>query len=126
MKYQDANNKKLAAIWRQIATTLESFDEHVLFACANEVHEAYGNPPADVVEVQQSDMQTFVTAVRATGGNNMNRNLVVAAYRTDIKLVVKSFKAPTDTVKNRLLCEVHYYDSWDFCGENGQAYLWGS
>jgi endoglucanase len=123
--YQEANNKKLAAIWRQIATTLEPFDEHVLFAGANETHEGWSsNPPPEVFDVHLSYMQTFVTAVRATGGNNALRNLIVPAYKCDIRLAVKYYTPPKDTVKNRLFCEVHYYEPWDFCGENGNVYLW--
>jgi endoglucanase len=123
--YQYANNKKLAAIWRQIATILEPFDEHVLFAGANEVHEGYGDPPADVVEVQQSYMQTFVTTVRATGGNNANRNLVVQAFGANIGYAVQYLTMPSDKVANRLFAEVHYYDPWDFCREAGNVWLWG-
>jgi endoglucanase len=71
-------------------------------------------------------MQTFVDTVRATGGNNAYRNLIIQGYRTDIKQTVAHLKLPKDKVIGRLLTEVHFYDPWDFCGEGGNVYLWGS
>jgi endoglucanase len=122
---QKAVNTKLAALWKQIATHLEGFDEHLLFAGANEIHAGYGKPTKENIEVQQSYLQTFVDTVRATGGNNQYRNLIVQGYRTDIQLTVDNFKLPKDKIANRLFTEVHFYDPWDFAGEGGNIYLWG-
>jgi endoglucanase len=123
--YADQKNvtAKLTALWKQIATYFADFDEHVIFAGANEIHAGYGTPSAENIAVHQSYMQTFVDTVRQTGGNNVYRNLLIQGYNTDIKITVNNLKLPRDTVTNRLLVEVHYSDPWDFAGEGGNVYL---
>jgi endoglucanase len=117
--------RKLSAIWKQIATTLGSFDERLLFAGANEIRNGYGQPSADNIAVQQSYMQTFVDTVRGSGDGNAQRILVIQGYRTDIEISVKNNKMPKDSASGRLMYEVHFYDPYDFCGEGNDVYLWG-
>jgi len=120
-------NAKQKALWEQIALYFRNYDEHLLFAGTNEVHAGYGTPSAENIAVQLSYNQTFVNAVRSTGGRNAYRNLVVQSYNTNIDLADKYLTLPTDNVTNRLIAEVHYYDPWDFCGDTGSSAvnLWG-
>jgi endoglucanase len=128
---QEAVNKKQKALWEQIAVAFRDYDEHLLFAGTNEVH-AEGDPTAENFEVQMSYNQTFVDAVRSTGGKNASRNLVVQAYVTNIQYAYDHLVMPTDNISNRLMVEVHYYDPWDFCGlEQDESwatvkYFWGA
>lgn len=125
---QEENNKKQKALWTQIANKLNHYDEHVLFAGSNE-------PNVDTAEkmlVLKSYLQTFIDAVRATGGNNAVRNLVVQGPNTDIDMTDKLFNSmPIDVVANRLMAEIHYYTPWTFCGMSQDeswgkmAYFWG-
>ena len=56
--------------------------------------------------------QTFVDAVRATGGNNADRVLIVSGLWTNIdKTTDERFVMPTDTVDDRLMVSVHYIDN---------------
>jgi endoglucanase len=124
---QDAVNAKQKAFWEQIAMYFRDYDEHLLFAGTNEVHSDYSTPTAENNTVQQSYNQTFVTAVRSTGGKNHYRNLVVQGYNTNIDHTVKYLNLPTDVVSNRTFVEVHYYSPWEFCGnESSGIYLWGT
>lgn len=124
---QTAVNAQQKALWEQIANYFREYDEHLLFAGTNEVHAGYGTPTPENITVQLSYNQTFVNAVRSTGGNNACRNLIVQAYNTNIDLAVSSLKMPTDNVANRMMAEVHYYDPWDFCGDAaGTIYFWGA
>lgn len=67
--------------------------------------------------VLKSYEQTFIDAVRTTGGNNAVRNLIVQGPSTDIGKTDNLFgDMPTDVVKDRLMVEVHYYTPWTFCG----------
>ncbi|HNX89206.1 MAG TPA: cellulase family glycosylhydrolase [Paludibacteraceae bacterium] len=120
-------NAKQKALWEQISIYFRNYDEHLMFAGTNEVHAGYGNPTPENIIVQLSYNQTFVNAVRSTGGRNTYRNLVVQAYNTNIDLAVSSLKMATDNVANRMMAEVHYYDPWDFCGDTGNTAvtLWG-
>jgi len=123
---QAAINAKLTKFWTQIATTFKDYDDHLLFAGSNEVgmDAPWGTPvSAEWASVQNGFNQTFVNAVRATGGNNAKRHLVVQAYWTSIDYAVTINKVPTDTVANRLFMEVHYYDPFDFT-INGDSKIW--
>ena len=101
-----AVNAKQKAYWEQIATQLRDFDEHVLFASANEPNAE----TAEQIAVLDSYHQTFVDAVRSTGGKNAYRVLVIQAPRTDINLAANNWNAmPSDTVAGRQMAEVHFY-----------------
>jgi endoglucanase len=127
---QAAINTQLSALWNQIATKMRDFDQRLLFAGTNEVHHGYDAPKVENIEVQYSFNQTFVDAVRATGGKNAYRNLVVQAYNTNIDYAVQYYTLPSDSAKGRLLLEVHYYDPWEFTimgSDNpGLKVVWGN
>lgn len=121
-------NKRQQAYWTQIATYFKDYDEHLMFAGANEpnVHDAAG------MAVLLSYHQTFIDAVRATGGNNTSRTLVIQGPSTDISNTYKLMNTlPVDPIENRLMVEVHYYTPWNFCGMSKDEswgkmfYYWG-
>jgi len=123
---QNAVNAKQQALWEQIAVNFRNYNDHLLFAGTNEVHNSSGDPSAENYAVQQSYLQTFVDAVRNTGGKNSYRTLVVQTFSTNIDKGVQYMKMPKDNSSKRMMVEVHYYDPWDFCGdENSKIYLWG-
>lgn len=119
---QASVNVKQKAYWSQIANYFKDYDEHLLFASANEpnVSDATG------MTVLLSYHQTFVDAVRATGGNNSSRVLVIQGPSTDIATTNKLMtKLPTDQIANRMIVEIHYYTPWNFCGMTKDE-TWGS
>ena len=125
---QEENNAKQHALWTQIANRLNHYDERLLFAGTNEPNV----DNATEMAVLKSYLQTFIDAVRATGGNNAVRNLIVQGPNTDIDRTNSLFgDMPTDRVPNRLMVEVHYYNPWSFCGMTQDeswgrmAYFWG-
>jgi len=125
--YQTAVNQKQSAYWTQIANYFITYNEHLLFAGTNEVHADYGEPTSEHITVQQSYNQTFVNAVRATGGNNASRTLVVQTYNTNMWHGLHYFTLPTDSASNRLIVEVHYYDPYDYTlNPNGPCLAWGA
>jgi aryl-phospho-beta-D-glucosidase BglC (GH1 family) len=136
---KDAVNAKQKAYWEQIATTLRDFDEHVMFASANEPATGNEQDTPDPVKLQasvdilKSYHQTFVDAVRSTGGRNAYRVLVVQAPETNIDLLVKYMPTlPTDKVAGRMMAEVHFYAPFNFAlmtkdeKWGNQAYYWGA
>ncbi|WP_348823847.1 cellulase family glycosylhydrolase [Flavobacterium aestuarii] len=103
---KEANNAKQKAFWEQIATNLRGFDEHLLFASANEPHV----DDATEMAVLNSYHQTFIDAVRSTGGKNAFRTLIVQGPATDIEKTNKLMATmPTDKIANRMMAEVHFY-----------------
>lgn len=119
---------RMKAYWIQIATTFKDYDSRLLFAGANE-------PAVKTAEQMASLLayhQTFVDAVRATGGNNTERWLVVQGPDTDIRKTYDLMHSlPNDPTPGRLIVEVHYYDPYPFAlmkadEDWGQvAYFWG-
>lgn len=135
---QAAVNAKQKAFWQQIATELRGFDEHLLFASANEpavVSVAGTDSPevaAEHMSVLLSYHQTFVDAVRATGGRNAYRVLVVQGPNTNIDLTNNLMRTlPSDPAPGRMMVEVHYYEPWNYVGMTvdetwgNQAFYWG-
>jgi endoglucanase len=125
--FQAAVNQKQQAYWTQIANQFKTYNERLLFAGTNETHADFGTPTAEHITVQQSYLQTFVDAVRATGGNNASRTLVVQTYNTNMQHGLNFFTLPADTISNRLIVETHYYDPYDFTlNPNGSCLAWGA
>lgn len=126
---QDSVSAKQKAYWEQIATAMRDFDEHLLFASANEP----GADNAEEMAVLASFHQTFVNAVRSTGGRNSHRVLIVQGPSTSVTLTSDLMNTlPEDPVNNRLMVEVHNYTPAQFCFLNEDVswgkmvYYWGS
>lgn len=125
---QEQNNAKQKAFWEQIATQLRDFDERVIFASANEPNVE----TAAQMAVLHSYHQTFIDTVRATGGKNAQRVLIVQGPSTDIeKTNTLMTSMPTDSVANRLMAEIHFYSPWNYTGMTkdeswgNQFFYWG-
>ena len=118
---------KQKALWTQIASYLRDFDEHLLFAGCNEPNV----DNASQMQVLKACEQAFIDAVRATGGRNHYRNLIIQGPYTDIDKTLNLMDLATDEVPNRMMVEVHYYTPWQFClMEEDQTnfkvhYFWG-
>ncbi|GAA0877232.1 hypothetical protein GCM10009119_02000 [Algoriphagus jejuensis] len=121
-------NDRLEKMWIQIALHFRDYDDHLLFAGSNEVmvDGDYGVPKPEYYTVQNSFNQTFVDAVRSTGGRNAYRNLVVQAFNTNIDNAVSFFEMPSDPTEDRLMVEVHYYDPYEFALKEDEVITqWG-
>lgn len=131
-------------MWQQIAERFRDYSDYLIFESANE--ELGGrfdeNSPlycSDSVVTYLNDderyaltneiNQTFVDVVRATGGNNATRLLLIAGYSTNIDQTCDDrFQMPKDTVDSKLMVSVHYYDPWSYCGASSAASAtkWGT
>ena len=130
-------------MWSQLAERFGKYDWHVVFESANEELGArfdensplYCEDSLDhlMTEDQRYELtnrvnQAFVDTVRAAGGNNTDRFLLIAGYGTDIAKTADSrFVMPRDTAEGRLLVSVHYYSPWSYCGATSAkgATPWG-
>jgi hypothetical protein len=116
-------NAKMNAYWTQIATAFAGYDNHLLFAAANEPP---STSPAEVATLMVY-YQTFVNAVRGVGGNNTNRWLVLQGSGDTSWLN----SLPTDSTPNRLMMEYHCYTPFQFTQLGNDAswgnmqYFWG-
>lgn len=121
---QQENNQKLHALWTCIATYFRDYGEKLIFAGTNETTVDWSAPNTEQQTVQNSYNQTFVDAVRDTGGKNYYRNLVVQTFACSPYFGLNGLIIPTDKVEERLSVEFHYYDPYEYCG-NCTYYYWG-
>jgi endoglucanase len=99
-------NAKMQSYWAQIATAFAGYDDHLLFAGANEPN----CPTAAEWATLWSYYNTFIRAVRTTGGNNAARWLVIQGPDTNIDKTYDWVNTlPADSTPGRLMVEVHYY-----------------
>ena len=130
-------------MWQQIAERFRDYSDYLIFESANEelggrFDENSSLYCSDSVVTYLTDderyaltneiNQTFVDVVRATGGNNAARFLLIAGYSTDINQTCDDrFQMPKDTVDSKLMVSVHYYDPWSYCGASSavSATKWG-
>lgn len=130
-----AKKEQLRKLWTNIATAFSDYDGHLLFAGMNEPGVGGASPQASgslMVSQYSTDTddnerafadriidydQVFIDAVRATGGNNARRVLVVQGPKVAAANTVKFFDVGklNDTADKRLMVEVHHYDPYAFC-----------
>ncbi len=112
--------------WKQIADYFKTYDEHLIFASANEpgVNDHRGGSAADGytdngqlafnedrMTILKRLHEACLRAVRTSGGNNATRIVVVQAPRTEIdKVPLLSAQYPTDPAGDGYtMAEVHFY-----------------
>lgn len=116
--------EKYKRVWDQIAAYFSGYGERLIFESMNEV--GFDS----VAESRAYDMlntlnQDFVDLVRASGGNNDKRHLLIAGYWTDIEMTCnEKFQMPDDPA-NHCMVSVHYYTPYQFC-ITGEESVWGT
>lgn len=128
--------KYVTAIWEQLSRRFADYDEHLIFECMNEPrlvgsqYEWWINAGAeecmDAISCINEINQAFVNTVRAGGGNNLNRYLMVPGYDASPDGALNNgFVLPTDAdgVEEKLIVSVHAYTPYNFAlqadGESG-------
>ncbi|MDR0487425.1 MAG: cellulase family glycosylhydrolase [Treponema sp.] len=116
--------KQFAAVWKQIALRFSGAYEKLILEAMNEVGfsmwnqwdaSTIGKKP-EAYRILNGLNQTFVDTVRAAGGKNDSRFLLISGYYTDIDLTCDPlFKMPKDKQEDRLILSVHYYTPAVFC-----------
>ncbi|MBR6791723.1 MAG: glycoside hydrolase family 5 protein [Ruminococcus sp.] len=115
-KDKDTVLSAVDTLWTQIAKEFKGYSDYLVFEGFNE---ALGSQPegANLSEEEIYDYvndmnQTFVDAVRKTGGNNKKRVLIASGYWTNIDNTTKeSFLMPQDSAEDKMMVSVHYIDN---------------
>lgn len=125
------------SMWTQIAERFEKYDSHLIFESANEelgfrlndtdiAKDSGTLSDDDCYRVANEINQAFVDTVRASGGNNENRFLLIAGFGTDINSTCDDrFQMPADSAQDKLLLSVHFYDPSGYCINTSLA-SWGT
>lgn len=119
--------KKYKNIWKQIAERFKNYSDYLIFESMNEVgfDTLYNKNKADAYNLINKINQDFVDIIRATGGNNAKRHLLIAGYYTDIERTCDSLYKMPDDKAGRCILSVHYYTPWDFCTCD-RKHIWGT
>jgi uncharacterized protein YjdB len=105
-------------LWEQIANHFKNFGDELIFEPFNEIHD--GGWGSNTISQTEADIindwnQQFTNVVRASGGNNATRYLIVKPYCAKLNQARdERFKLPTDTASNRQIVSFHYYEPQDF------------
>lgn len=110
---------QLKNIWTQIANHFKDYDYHLLFEGYNEICDEYKSwwAPRNQSGFDAANAlnQDFVDAVRATGGQNSVRNLIVSTYTaSEWEDGLKGFVLPQDIVDGHLMVQIHSYRPNEF------------
>lgn len=115
--------KRYTRFWEQIGAVFQDYGDYLMLESQNEDgvweevwnHHSGGDKGKEEAFSYLNEMnQTFVDIVRASGGNNAKRHLLIAGYVTDIVHTCdKLFKMPHDPEK-RCAVSVHYYHPFAF------------
>lgn len=132
-----ANHEKVKdevfAVWTQIAERFKDKGEWLVFESFNEIQdggwgwsEAFRKNPGAQYKILNEWNQTFVDAVRATGGENATRWLGIPGYACNPGFTIAGLVLPTDyTSANRLMVAVHDYDPYDYTLKDPLIRQWG-
>lgn len=123
--HYDRSVAYLTAIWTQMAEAFKECDEHLILESMNEPRlvgtqyewswtNANSECRLSAKYINQLN-QLFVDTVRASGGNNATRYLMVPAYcASPASAADHLFQLPEDTAENRIILEAHAYTPYNF------------
>jgi endoglucanase len=122
--------KYVGSLWSQLAERFRDYDEHLIFESLNEprlvgtsyewTFDSFAPQCKDAAECLNQLNQLFVDTVRASGGNNATRYLMVPGYAANpYYALVDDFKLPADSADNRIIVSVHAYTPYPFALQIG-------
>lgn len=113
----DDVEKKFVYLWQQIAEYFKDYDEHLLFEGMNEPREVgsaaeWSGGTAEGRQIVNRLNNAFVETVRATGGNNATRVLLITSYGANSsKIAMLGVKVPNDPY---IGVSIHAYTPYAF------------
>ena len=113
----DKDIEQLKALWKQICDRFQGYDEHLIFEGVNEPRlRGEGNEwigDAESREVVNQYAKAFVETVRASGGNNPNRCIMVTPYAaSSTKQNMEALEVPQGD--DKIIVSIHAYLPYSF------------
>ncbi len=109
----EKTDSRFEAVWTQVAERFRDYDQRVLFQGFNEptdTDDTWDYPGQKAIDRINELNQLFVDTIRATGGRNAYRTLVLAPYAgSHEQEIIDGFRLPKDTVGDRLMVSVNAY-----------------
>lgn len=137
-EHYEQSSKYMKAVWEQIANYFSGYGEKLIFESINEprlvgtangIEWGYqsGYDFSEAVNNIVKLNQDFVDTVRATGGNNATRYLMVPSYDTSVGFLLhNSFSLPKDTVDNKIIVTAHMYSPYSFAQDTNGTKTFGT
>lgn len=119
--------EKMTYSWTQIAEAFRDYDQHLIFEGMNEprwknTDFEWNGGNDEGRQVVNRLNQVFVDAVRATGGNNQYRFLMVCPYAANsTEAALAALEIPDD---DRVIVSVHAYIPYSFALQNPGSDKW--
>ena len=123
-----AASEKLKAVWTQIANHFAHYGNRLIFESMNEPRKVKtpvewngGDAEGRAVVVKLN--QDFVNTIRAAGGNNASRMLMVPVYAASAEeIAMEDFVLPNDPENGeKIIVSIHAYIPYDFALGNDQS-----
>ena len=124
-KHYSESARYVECIWRQVAERFKDYDSRLIMEAMNEprligsAHEWWwvaSDPECrEAATCLNRQNQLFVDTVRAAGGQNAERYLMVPAYDANPEYACNSaFILPADPAENRIIVSAHAYTPYSF------------
>jgi len=120
-------------VWTQIATQFQNYGDKLIFEGLNEPRtkggqdEWNGGTFSERANLNKY-YQVFVDTIRAAGGNNSKRFLMITPYAASAgQIAVDGLVLPNDTAADSLIVSIHAYAPYNFALSTNSAYnTWSS
>ena len=125
----ESDKATLTTIWKQICATFQDYDHRLIFEGMNEPRvigsaEEWTGGTQESYDVINQLFQAFVDTVRASGGSNTDRTVIVTDYAQSAeKNAIGGMIVPKD---DHIIVSLHIYAPWNFCGPDDTRADWGS
>jgi endoglucanase len=124
----EKSTKAFAKIWEQIAEAFKDYDEKLIFEGLNEPRTKGSSAEwSGGTEEERNNLnihyQIFVDTVRASGGNNEKRLLVLNTYGASGEAAaINGLKIPDDTAEGKIIVSYHSYAPYNFALNTNSAF----
>jgi endoglucanase len=121
----DAVDEQVKVLWVQIAERFEKYGDHLIFEGLNEPRvkggqDEWNGGTQEVRECVNRLNQTFIDAVRSTGGNNEKRLVLITTVAdSPVKPAINGLTIPND---EHMAVAIHAYTPYDFTFKSDNSY----
>lgn len=121
---------RLSSLWTQVGEHFSEYGDKLIFEVMNEprLHnspEEWSGGTQEGRDVINTYQKACVDAIRATGGNNSKRHLMIPTYAAStVPNAMNDLVVPNDDPN--IIISLHSYFPWSFAGQEDGTNVWGS
>ncbi len=113
----------ISAVWKQIATTFKDYNSHLIFEILNEPRTRKSDYEWYISDKEKGERlnavikeyeEAAIKEIRATGGNNGKRFIMVPPY-VAAPDTLSYYTLPKDSASDKLILSFHAYTPYRFC-----------